>query len=162
MPFTYTRGAAKIAARLLVAPVASVAGTLMTDCAHAELRGTASALPANESAMLRPLPGSGIQVRSTVDTGGTTINEYATRDGFVFAYTWQGPTMPDLTLLLGRYAEPYRAKAGAQLDALGHLHASRVEQPDVIVESGGQMRSYVGRAWLPAALPPGVSVADLN
>ncbi|MFP3589986.1 DUF2844 domain-containing protein, partial [Paraburkholderia sp. SIMBA_055] len=79
-------------------------------------------------------------VRSTVDAGGTTINEYATGDGLIFAYAWQGPTMPDLTRMLGPYAERYRAKAAEVFDATGHLHASRVEQPDVIVESGGQMR----------------------
>jgi hypothetical protein len=36
-----------------------------------------------------------------------------------------------------------------------------VVRPDVIVESGGQMRSYVGRAWLPDAMPAGVSPNDL-
>jgi hypothetical protein len=36
-----------------------------------------------------------------------------------------------------------------------------VVQPDVIVESGGQMRSYVGRTWLPGALPAGVTPDDL-
>jgi hypothetical protein len=36
-----------------------------------------------------------------------------------------------------------------------------VVRSDVVVESGGQMRSYVGRAWLPRALPGGVTPADL-
>jgi hypothetical protein len=70
--------------------------------------------------------------------------------------------MPDLHRLLGTYLASYRAKADAQRDDRGSLHASRVAQPDVIVDSGGQMRSYVGRAWLPAAVPPGISPADLR
>jgi hypothetical protein len=44
----------------------------------------------------------------------------------------------------------------------GNLHASRVACPDVIVESGGPMRGYAGRAWLPAALPPSVTAADFR
>jgi hypothetical protein len=57
---------------------------------------------------------------------------------------------------------PYRAGATAERAAARSLHATRVEQPDVVVESGGQMRSYVGRAWLPNALPAGVSADDLR
>ncbi|MEM5389259.1 DUF2844 domain-containing protein [Paraburkholderia phymatum] len=135
---------------------------LLADPAHAELGGTMSAPRADDGSTQRVLPGSAVQIRSSVDAGGTTINEYATNDGYVFAYTWQGPTMPDLTRMLGRYADPYRTKAAAQLGEMSHLHASRVEQPAVIVESGGQMRSYVGRAWLPAAVPSGISLADLH
>ncbi|MBN3755869.1 DUF2844 domain-containing protein [Paraburkholderia sp. Tr-20389] len=136
--------------------------TLTTRDARAELGGTMTALQTNDNCPQRAVPGSAVRVRSTVDAGGTTINEYATCGGLVFAYTWQGPTMPDLTRLLGPYAERYRAKAATQLGAFGYLHASRVEQPDVVVESGGQMRSYVGRAWLPAAVPSGFSLADLR
>jgi hypothetical protein len=135
---------------------------LLANPAYAELGGTMSARRVDDGPTQRVLPGNAVQIRSTVDAGGTTINEYATNDGYVFAYTWQGPTMPDLTRMLGRYADPYRAKAAAQLSALSQLHASRVEQPEVIVESGGQMRSYVGRAWLPAAVPSGFSPADLR
>jgi hypothetical protein len=125
--------------------------------ARAELGGSMPAAQFNDASAQ-----STVRIRSIVDSGGTTINEYATRDGLIFAYTWQGPTMPDLARLLGPYAEPYRAKAATQLGEFGHLHASRVEQGDVIVESGGQMRSYVGRAWLPAAIPGGFSPADLR
>ncbi|MBP0594240.1 DUF2844 domain-containing protein [Paraburkholderia sp. LEh10] len=142
--------------------IALGANTLVTGNAHAELGGTMAAPQADVGSTRRVLPGSAVRVRTAVDAGGTTINEYATSNGLIFAYGWQGPTMPDLTQLLGPYAERYRTKAAAQLDALGQLHASRVEQPDVIVETGGQMRSYVGRAWLPAAVPAGVSLSDLN
>ncbi|SEK04982.1 DUF2844 domain-containing protein [Paraburkholderia diazotrophica] len=135
---------------------------LLAGPAYAELGGTMSAHRTDDGSTQRVLPGSAIQMRSIVDAGGTTINEYATSDGHVFAYTWQGPTMPDLTRMLGRYADPYRVKAAAQLSELSPLHASRVEQAEVIVESGGQMRSYVGRAWLPAAVPAGISLADLH
>jgi hypothetical protein len=102
-----------------------------------------------------------LRVRTLTDTGNTTINEYATSAGQIIGYAWEGPTMPDLHALLGKYADSYRAgAAGAGAD--GTLHSSRVARPDVIVESGGPMRGYMGRAWLPAALPPGITADDLQ
>src|SRR5690349_13051674 len=159
MSFTTTHPATAIAASVVFALCVN---GLATEDARAQLGGTMPASQVTGNPAQRVLPGSAARVRSTVDAGGTTINEYATGDGLIFAYAWQGPTTPDLTRMLGPYAERYRARAAAQFDATGHLHASRVEQADVIVESGGQMRSYVGRAWLPAALPADVSLVDLR
>jgi hypothetical protein len=98
---------------------------------------------------------------TTVDAGGTTINEYASSTGQIFAYTWQGPTMPDLPGLPGAYDASCLAGEAAALASDHDLHDSRVAQPDVIVGSGGQMRSYAGHAWLPNALPAGVTADDL-
>jgi hypothetical protein len=139
--------------------------TLCVLCANEARAQLGTTLPVpriGDGVQQRVLLTGAFRVRSSIDPGGTTINEYATNAGIVFAYMWQGPTMPDLTQLLGRYAESYRLNAASRLAALGNLHASRVEQPDVIVESGGQMRSYVGRAWMPDAIPPGVSLSDLQ
>jgi hypothetical protein len=69
--------------------------------------------------------------------------------------------MPDLPELLGAYDASYLTGEAAALATERDLHDARVVQPDVIVESGGQMRSYVGRAWLPDALPAGVTPDDL-
>jgi hypothetical protein len=101
-----------------------------------------------------------LRQRTLIDEGGTTINEYATSTGRIVAYTWSGPTMPDLRALLGKHVVSYQA--GAVTAADGNLHSSRIARPDVIVESGGPMRGYVGRAWLPAALPPGVTADDFQ
>ena len=130
--------------------------------AHAELGGTMTVAPAASGDAPRPLFNGAVLERSSVDAGGTTINEYASSTGHIFAYAWQGPTMPDLPALLGPYDAAYRAGAAANLAAAHNLHASRVALPDVVVESGGQMRSYVGRAWLPGALPAGVTPGDLH
>lgn len=113
----------------------------------------------------RSLMNGALQMRTLTDAGNTTINEYAASDGRIVAYTWQGPTMPDLNALLGKYLNSYRAAADDPSDTAngnGNLHASRRVRPDVIVESGGPMRSYTGRAWLPGALPPGVNIENLQ
>jgi hypothetical protein len=126
--------------------------------AQAELGGTMSFTAAAPVSLLN----GAARMRTSVDAGGTTIDEYASSTGRIFAYTWQGPTMPDLRALLGPYDASYRSGATANLAAGRELHAARVARPDVVVESGGQMRSYVGRAWLPDALPAGVTPDDLH
>ena len=140
---------------------------ILSNTACAQLGGVAANVTAT------PAPGvvrhamfnGAAMVRTTIDDGGTTITEYADSTGRIFAYTWRGPTVPDLRALLGRYEDAYRSAAS---DAAGttprtaSLHASRVAAGDVIVESSGRMRAYVGRAWLPAALPPGITAADLH
>ncbi|KGW10354.1 hypothetical protein X899_3608 [Burkholderia pseudomallei TSV 25] len=102
-------------------------------------------------------------MRSYVDAGGTTIHEYATRTGLVFAYTWDGPTSPNLRKLLGERFPTFQSHAvTTDAHARASLHARRVAQSDFVVEAGGRMRAYVGRAWLPGAVPPGVSIDDLR
>jgi len=146
----------------LSAIVALCASSFAAPDARAELGGMIAAPDTTPSGVQRLSAARAFEVRSSVDAGGTTINEYSTSNGRIFAYAWQGPTMPDLSRLLGPYAQRYRDNATQQLNALGNLHASRVEQSDVVVESGGLMRSYSGRAWLPATLPPGFSPNDLH
>ncbi|WP_341314967.1 DUF2844 domain-containing protein [Paraburkholderia sp. IMGN_8] len=131
--------------------------------ARAELGGTMpnEADPAVAGASPQTLLNGALRMRTLTDAGNTTLNEYASSTGQIIAYTWQGPTMPDLRALLGKYVDSYRAGAAA-LTAGGNLHTSRVVRPDVIVESGGPMRGYAGRAWLPAALPPGITSNDFR
>ncbi|MGV2289287.1 DUF2844 domain-containing protein [Trinickia sp. YCB016] len=145
----------------------------MTVCANAnaQLGGTRTALvgtpatgnPAAGATAARGLAQSAgaegaLSVTTIVDDGGTTIREHATASGLIVAYTWNGPTMPDLHKLLGARFDAFQAGASTSLNR----HAGRVEQGDFVVESGGQMRSYIGRAWLPGALPAGVSIENLR
>jgi hypothetical protein len=130
--------------------------------AEAQLGGSLPPSQAAHAAVVKNVLNGAVRTRSWLDEGGTTINEYTSADGTIFAYAWHGPTMPNLRHLLGRYADTYLAAATSRFAADGNLHASHVVHPALIVDSGGQMRSYVGRAWLPAALPPGVTPADLQ
>ncbi len=95
---------------------------------------------------------------TTVDDGGTTIRAYTTANDQIVAYTWNGPVMPDLHKLLGTRFEAFQSGAANS----PNRHAIRVMQSDFVVESSGQMRGYIGRAWLPNALPPSVAIDDLR
>jgi hypothetical protein len=90
---------------------------------------------------------------------GTVLREYAALDGKVFAVTWNGPFIPNLKQSLGSYFNEFAAQAGAAHGTRKHLE---VRQPDLVVESGGHMRAHHGLAYLPQALPSGVSVGDLQ
>ncbi len=91
--------------------------------------------------------------------GGTIVREFLAPSGIVFAIAWRGPFMPDLRQALGAYFEPYQSAVRA--NSAGHAQVS-VAQPDLVVNSGGHQRAFFGQAYLPQALPPGVTIDELR
>ncbi len=90
---------------------------------------------------------------------GTTVREYVSPAGMVFAVSWQGPSLPDLQQVLGRYFEQYTEAARAQ----GAVPGPRVtQQPGLVVQTGGHMRAYFGRAYVPQMLPRGVLAEEIQ
>jgi hypothetical protein len=90
---------------------------------------------------------------------GTVVREFAGSDGKVFAVAWNGPTVPNLRQTLGQYFDTYAAAAKAQHP--GHRQL-QIRQSDLVVLAGGHMRAFSGLAYLPQAMPSGVSVGDLH
>ena len=90
-----------------------------------------------------------------------TVREYIAPTGVVFAIAWNGLIHPDLTPLLGTYADEYETAM---------RHASRepgrrnrqVETNRVVVEKWGHMRNLQGRAYVPALIPSGVSIDEIK
>jgi hypothetical protein len=82
---------------------------------------------------------------------GATVREYVSSAGAVFAVTWEGPSLPDLRLLLGGYFQQYSDAVQS-----GGVGARVVQQPDLVVYTGGHMRAFRGRAYVPQLLPPGI------
>jgi Protein of unknown function (DUF2844) len=92
---------------------------------------------------------------------GTVVHEYATRQGTVFAVTWQGPFPPDLKQLFGKYYEQFQAAAAAQMRPGMHRQLN-IAAADLVVESSARLRAFGGRAYVPSLVPAGVSVAELQ
>jgi hypothetical protein len=90
---------------------------------------------------------------------GTALREYVSSTGNVFALAWNGPHMPNLRQTLGQYFDPYVAAAKAK--RTGHNHV-QVELGNLVVQISGHMRAFMGRAYLPQAVPAGVSIGDLR
>ena len=111
---------------------------------------------------LRSRPASGYSVE-TIIVGGMTIREYVSSDGLVFAVAWKGTGAPDLPLLLGDYFEEYRDGLTAARNRRPRARKPlALKTAHLIVERGGHSRSLWGRAFLPAALPPGVASQDIQ
>jgi hypothetical protein len=90
---------------------------------------------------------------------GTVVREFAGSDGKVFAVAWNGPTVPNLREILGQYFDSYVTAAKAPHP--GHRHL-QIRQGDLVVKASGHMRSFGGVAYLPQAVPSGVSEGDLH
>lgn len=102
-------------------------------------------------------------VRETTLGNGTVVREYLAADGSVFGLAWRGPQMPDLNDLLGSYFPQYVAGVKAVRAARGGGHGPvAVDQGSLVVRSGGHMGAFNGQAWLPPALPVGVSGSDIQ
>ena len=90
---------------------------------------------------------------------GTVLREFAAAGGNVFAVAWSGPAIPDLRQALGRYFDVYVTAAQAKQG--GHRHL-QIEQSEFVMQSSGHMRAFSGRAYLPQALPPGVTAGEIR
>jgi len=98
-------------------------------------------------------------VHELQSAGGALVREYVSASGVVFAVSWGGPTMPNLRQLLGAHFDSYVGSANRQRGGHGHLV---VHEGSLVVESGGHMRSFHGRAYLSDALPSGVVLDEIQ
>ncbi|MBC8745406.1 MULTISPECIES: DUF2844 domain-containing protein [Paraburkholderia] len=102
-------------------------------------------------------------VRETTFGNGTVVREYLSTSGAVFGISWHGPQMPDLSDLLGSYFPQYVAGVKAVRAARGNARGPvAVDDSELVVRSGGHMGAFSGVAWLPSALPAGVSGSDIQ
>jgi hypothetical protein len=90
---------------------------------------------------------------------GTMLREFAAMDGKVFAVAWSGPSIPNLRQTLGVYFDNYVTAAKARHAGRHHLE---IHQSDLVVLAAGHMRAFAGLAYLPPAVPDGVTVGDLQ
>jgi len=130
--------------------------------ARAALGQLQQIVPADQSqlrASLKTMPGERFTVHELQVSSGTTMREYVSPAGMVFGVAWQGPTMPDLRQLLGAYFDRYVAAAAAKPSRRGPLV---VQLPGLTVQSTGHMRSFSGKAYIPEALPAGVTPEDIQ
>ena len=135
---------------------------LLSIPAFCALDGDVSSVAADQvrmKASVRVLVANSYTVHELRTPAGTTIRQFVSPGGKVFAVTWQGFS-PDLQQLLGEHFSEY-------VQAVSARHARRgrgvyVDTGDLVVETGGHMRFVVGRAYLRSQLPPGVNGDDVR
>lgn len=132
--------------------------------AFAGLGGDASSVTADMVKMKAQSRGAtaagGYTVSQITLPSGTQVSEFVSAEGMVFAVAWKGAAKPDLSQLLGTYFNEYIAAASVAPHA-GHHH-SLVQQPDLVVSTGGHMRAWTGTAYVPSLVPPNFSLEDIK
>ena len=129
--------------------------------ALAALGGDATSVEADRvrvAGVLNMTPVADYAVHEIRTPSGLVIHEYLAA-GKVFAVSWRGPGIPDLVPLLGPYAA--EVQQATPRPHFNHHHLG-VQTANVVVESSGHLNTFIGRAWVPALLPPSFSLNDLS
>jgi Protein of unknown function (DUF2844) len=130
--------------------------------AHASLGDTLPSVDADRVALrasLQQFSDARFSVHEIATPAGTLVREYVSPAGQVFAVAWQGPFMPDLQQTLGSYFGPYQSAVRAARKGRSPV---AIVTPTLVVHSGGRLRAFFGVAYLPQALPAGVSAGELH
>ena len=92
---------------------------------------------------------------------GTVVREYASVSGQVFAVTWRGPVLPDLSQWLGDHFNAFK-QGTDQLRMAGRRGAPiNLVQEGLVVQSNGRMRNFSGHAYVPALVPPSIEINNV-
>jgi hypothetical protein len=108
---------------------------------------------------VRSLAGDGFSVQEITAPDGTVVREYVAPSGLVFAVSWQGMTRPDLAQLLGSYFQEFRESSRTD----GRRRRPLVVRTSrLVVEMGGHVRAFRGRAYLPDFVPGAVAAEAIR
>jgi hypothetical protein len=141
-----------------------ILGGVAIQPAQANLGGDAASVVADAAELhgvARATPMLQYDIEEITSDSGVRVREFLNRNGIVFAVTWNGPVVPNLRTLLGSSFDSYITGLGA-LKHPGTQRSLRLASGELVVESGGHMRAYGGRAYLPPLIPAGASPADLR
>ncbi|CAB3767378.1 DUF2844 domain-containing protein [Paraburkholderia humisilvae] len=149
--------------------LAATACCSISTLANASLGGSVSTvsddqirLVANHQTADKPATASvGYTVNEMVLPSTTVVREYVA-GGKVFAVTWSGPSTPNVQQLLGAYVDQASASVRAYRQAHGGIGPVSVSSGDFVFQSSGHMGFYAGRAYIPSAVPSGVSRSDIR
>jgi hypothetical protein len=151
--------------RVLLVVIAHV--VLASPCpASAALGGDETTVQADQARMkgtLRSAPTKAYTVHEIKAQTDTVVREYVSPAGKIFAVVWQGPFLPDLRQLLGSHFEQFSQSAqnlkSKHLRGRGPL---MIQEPGLVVQTGGHMRAYFGRAYIPELVPQGVPIEEIQ
>jgi len=156
------RAALMAGASLLAAhPALAALGQIRTTPTPAS---TSTANPAAVARLRTMTPATALglyTVQETTLETSTVVLEYATTTGLVFAVSWNGPVIPDLSVLLGSHFATFTQEVARSRDAGRRGGPVRVEKSTLVVQSNGHMRHFSGYAYAPDLVPAGVDIHAL-
>jgi hypothetical protein len=154
----------KISMRRALCAAAGIALLTPVMPASAGLGGNATSVEVDRVQLrgqMKVSTGAGFTVHEMTLPTRTLLREYLSPAGKIFAVAWHGPATPDLEQILGSYYTTFRTAVNAAPRGRDHRHLA-VSQPDLVVQSSGQMRLRHGLVYVPSLLPQGVSLGDLR
>jgi len=144
---------------LLAGILGSACAPHVARAALGEPEATISDEAQQQHASLKSTERANYRVHDLSLPSGTVLREFVTPGGNVFAVAWSGPVIPNLRQALGRYYDTFAAAAAARH---GGRHPLVIHQDDLVMRSSGHMRAFRGLAYLPQALPAGVTADELH
>ncbi|WP_114973291.1 DUF2844 domain-containing protein [Rhodoferax ferrireducens] len=151
---------------LFILALAANSGEVMAALGRgpSELPAAVSSNPASGARMSAASPAlrsSPYTLYEVLLENGTTVREYATPAGLVFAVTWRGPVLPDLNVLLGDYFKTFKVETDQMRQAGRRGSPVSIEGGGLVVRSNGRMRNFFGYAYVPDLVPAGVNIKDV-
>ncbi len=156
-----------IRARSITPRTVAAAVVLLMSClpAFASLGGNVASIDADRAHMRASLEvahSGTCDIHRIQSPIGTVVKEFVSSAGRVFAVTWHGPFVPDLQQILGpSYFQQYSEALQAREHHYGH-RSLNLQLPGLVVQTGGHMRDYFGRAYIPDMVPQGVRANEIQ
>jgi len=151
----------------IAAAACSVAALLAAPAAQAVLGGDASTISDDElrlkgvrrqSAALQ----TQVQTREITMVDGSSIREFISPGGIVFAVAWSTRFKPNLEALLGTHAAGYAAAASDAMRTPGIKRNVALQRGDLVVHSTAHLNAFVGKAYLRSLVPQGTHADELR
>jgi hypothetical protein len=92
---------------------------------------------------------------------GTTVREYVSSAGTVFAVAWKGAYPPNLKQLLGSQLEQYEQAMKTPSARASHGPVT-IRLPNLVVQLSGHMGDYSGHAYIPDKVPSGMRLETIQ
>jgi hypothetical protein len=136
---------------------------LLPTIASAELGGDVSSVQRDRAQMkasLKIQQTSRYAIHEMTADSGTSVREYASPEGKVFAVTWQGQFNPDFQQLLGTYFS--QLEKATQQQRRARRAPVVLEQSGFVFQSYGHFRALAGRAYVKDLVPQGVELGEIK
>lgn len=103
--------------------------------------------------------GSGYQIHELQHPNGSSVKEFVSPQGKVFAVHWEGSAPANLSQILGDHYAEY-------LSALKNTphshHLVQIKQDNLVVTHIQYLRNFSGNAYVPSLVPANVDPTQLN
>lgn len=144
----------------------TVAAALLGCCvpAFASLGGNVSSVEADRvhmNARVSVTQTSDYAIHEIQSPAGMVVDEYVSPAGTVFAVSWHGLFPPDMQQVLGPYFQQYAAALQAEPHRYGHPPLN-IQEPGLVIQTGGHMRAHFGRVYVPNLLPEGITADQIR